>query len=107
MRITVPPSSLITATDPSRSALTSRTRTSILGKGSLNTGVALDTSTAKILFDFNAKCSERVSFVRCSNGLVLNCKLYGFGSSKSVDLLKKALGDLIGHESFPPEDDDS
>ena len=61
----------------------------------------------KLLFDFNATSSKRVSFVRCSNGLVLNNKLFDFSSSKQIDLLKKALGKLIGQESFSPENDDS
>ena len=74
-----------------------------LGKAEL----ARKKTMLKLLFDFNATYSERVSFIRCSNGLVLNNKLFDFTSNKQIDLLKKALGKLIGQESFSPENDDS
>ena len=61
----------------------------------------------KLLYDFNTTYSTKVSFVRCSNGIVLDGKLYNFDSTNQIELLKKALGGLVGLEKFPLEDDDS
>ena len=51
----------------------------------------------KLLYDFNTTYSAKASFVRCSNGIVLDGNLFNFDSNKQIELLKKALGGLVGH----------